>query len=76
MEVGLKNLLGFLQRHETGDPKLKMICPWNGIPLPSIDIMPGTSNVFNGKFEFFIQWNVALMQYADNIGANTNKIAN
>ena len=76
VEVGLKDLLGFFQRHETGNPKLGMICPWNGIFLPSIDIMPGTSNVFNGRFELSIQWSVALMQYADNTGANTDKIAN
>ncbi len=75
MEVGLKDLLGFLQQHETGNPKLRMICPWSGIPLPSIDITPEASSVFSGRLELSIQWSVALMQYANSTGANTNKIS-
>ena len=75
VDIGLKDLLSFLQQHETGNPKLRMICPWSGIPLPSIHISPEASSVFSGKLELSIQWNVALMHYAKSAGANVDNIA-
>lgn len=75
VDIGLKDLLSFLQQHETGNPKLRMICPWNGKPLPSIHISPGASSGFSGNLELSIQWSVALMQYAHSAGTNVENIA-
>ena len=73
VDIGLKDLLNFLQQHETENPKLRMMCPWNGVPLPSIDITPGASRGFSGKIELSVQWTLALMQYVDSARGNVPK---
>ena len=52
-EFDLVELLGFLQQQTVASParkKLRMVCPWNGIPLPSVEIDLGAGMVAKTEF--------------------------
>ena len=63
VDLEIKDLLGFLHRHHANCPKLQMICPWFGIPLPSIEMELDSSLEWTAKLEFSIGLSDALMRY-------------
>lgn len=67
VDINLKDFLNFIQQHCANNPTLRMTCSWNGIPLPSINIIPGPHNQFGGRIELSIETAWALMQYANRV---------
>ena len=71
IDIDLKDLFDFLLQHSNSSPKLRMICPWNGIPLPSVDFKPGALSGFTGRIELSIEKAWALMHYVNRSDRNS-----
>lgn len=56
-------LLSFLQQHQDSHPNLQMVCPWGGVPLPSIDITLEPTLGLSVKIELSLRLCEALIQY-------------
>jgi hypothetical protein len=63
LNLKITHLLGFLGQYQAICPNLQMICPWDGVPLPSIDIKLGTPAGLDAKIELSVQLSKALIQY-------------
>ncbi|KAH7063260.1 hypothetical protein B0J12DRAFT_164270 [Macrophomina phaseolina] len=66
LDFEFKDLLGFLQRKEAATASsemLHMVCPWEGLPLPSIEIRLGSCAGFGAKVEFSHELSIEFIQY-------------
>lgn len=61
--LNITQLLSFFQQHQASCPPLQMICPWVGLPLPSIFIKLELSRGWTATLELSKELSVALMKY-------------
>ena len=61
--LNITQLLSFFQQHQTSCPPLQMICPWVGLPLPSIFVKLEVSLGWTATLELSKELSVALMKY-------------
>jgi len=63
IDLTFMELLGFLGENQASSPRLQMICPLFGSPLPSIDIKLDLSMERTARIEFSIRAGEALIEY-------------
>jgi hypothetical protein len=56
-------LIQYLQQHEDGLCDLQMICPWRGVPLPSIELALGSSMNARIKIELSLESSEELIRF-------------
>jgi hypothetical protein len=59
----LINILDFLQQYKASCPKLRMTCPWDGIPLPFIDAELDLSLGLKTKIELSHELGARFIKY-------------
>jgi hypothetical protein len=62
--IGFKDVLTFLLEYEANWPDQVVSCPWNGVPLPSIDVK---SAGLNGRLELSLEMTLALINFGNNL---------
>ena len=62
--IEFRDLLVFLQEYESTWSEVVVTCPWNGVPLPYIDV---ESAGLNGKLELSVEMTLALIHFLNNL---------
>lgn len=62
--INLKDLFAFLTQYEEDWPDTVVICPWGGIPLPSMEVR---SDKLNGKLQFSVDMMLAMIRFQNGI---------
>jgi hypothetical protein len=65
LQFNLTVLLDFLKEHQDGRAPLQITCPYQGVPLPYVDINLGSSLGIDGKLEFSYELSVAFIKYVN-----------
>lgn len=63
VDVEFAELLNFFQKYELGSPRLKLMCPLFGSPLPWIDINLDDSSERTARIELSLRASEALVKY-------------
>lgn len=63
VDIQFKELLNFFQEHELDSPRLKLMCPLFGSPLPWIDINLDSSSERTARVELSLRASEALVKY-------------
>jgi len=58
--INLRDLFSFLVQYEKHWPDVAVVCPWNGVPLPSTEIK---SDELNGQLKFSVEMILALINF-------------
>lgn len=61
LEFEFKELLDFLHRYQNTSTKVRMVCPFMGVPLPIIDIKLDSSIQLSAKIELSLRLSRALL---------------
>ena len=65
LQFNLTVLLDFLKEHQDEQAQLQITCPYQGVPLPYVDINLGPSLGIDGKLEFSYELSVAFIKYVN-----------
>jgi hypothetical protein len=68
------DILNFLQQYKASCPKLQMTCPWDGIPLPSIDAELESSLGLRTKIELSHELGARFIKYIRTSGGTAAKV--
>jgi hypothetical protein len=63
LHFGFTQLIDFLQQYKDKQHELHMVCPWGGVPLPSIDLTLEPSVGSHLKIELSLKTSEALLQF-------------
>ncbi|KAJ5489168.1 hypothetical protein N7539_004058 [Penicillium diatomitis] len=63
VDIEFAELLNFFQKYELGSPRLKLMCPLFGSPLPWIDINLDSSSERTARIELSLRASEALVKY-------------
>ena len=61
IELQLSDLLGFLEQYRDSCSNLQMICSWNGVPLPYINLVLDNSLAIEGRIELSLRFSEYLI---------------
>ena len=75
LNLKITELLSFFQQHQANCPTLQMICPWVGMPLPSIPIHLDLSLGWNATLALSKELSIALMKYIGASGTTATKVS-
>ena len=76
LDFQLAELINFLKAYQSDDSNIHLVCPWDGVPLPFVELTLEPIRGLRAKMEFSLQSSEALIQYVLSVRMTTAKVSN